>query len=210
MKRLLTSALLTLFALPLSAAAATHNGSAFSIRSVAEARALMRSMRDDKPSVQSDFSVEFDRPKAAPAKKKEVKSAGTSVTKEVFDLVNAERKKKGLSPYTYNSILENSAEDYAVHMEDDTCFSHTACGSTLKERMHESGYYQPKSQRSCKCSLSYSYGENIARGQTTAEKVMRDWMNSPSHKAAILSKKFKEIGIGKSGNYWVQHFGAVK
>ncbi len=122
---------------------------------------------------------------------------------EVIRLVNEERTKQGLSPYTYNATLESSAQDYAAHMESEKCFSHTACGSTLKERMHASGYYQGGGK-------SYYYGENIARGQKTAQKVMTDWMNSPPHKAAILSSKYKEIGVGKSGTYWVQHFGVIK
>lgn len=208
MQRFLTSALLTFFALPLTAAAATHDGSALSIRSVAEARALIRQLRVDFPAVKSDFSIEVETPVAEEEQIAEIET--DSFTQKVFELVNAERKKKGLSAYKYNSILESSAEDYAAHMEDEDCFSHTGCGSTLKERMHDSGYYLPKSKRPCKCNQSYYYGENIARGQTTAEKVMKDWLNSPPHKAAILSTKFKEIGIGKSGKYWVQHFGAIK
>lgn len=122
---------------------------------------------------------------------------------EVFRLVNAERKKKGLPAYTYNPILESSAQDYAEEMRAESCFSHTACGSTLKQRMHASGYYQNDGR-------SYYYGENIARGQDTAAEAMEDWLNSPSHRDAILSSKFKEIGIGKSGTYWVQHFGTIK
>jgi uncharacterized protein YkwD len=82
-------------------------------------------------------------------------------------------------------------------------FSHTECGSTLKERMHDSGYYKDNGR-------SYYYGENIARGQDSAKEVMEDWMNSPSHRAAILSETFNEIGIGISGTYWVQHFGAIR
>jgi len=128
---------------------------------------------------------------------------GTDINAEVFKLVNEVRAAEGLPAYTYNNTLEESAMEYAVHMRIDTCFSHSECGSTLKERMHASGYYKDNGR-------SYSYGENIARGQDSAADVMEDWMNSPPHKGAILSTKFKEIGIGRSGDYWVQHFGAVR
>lgn len=121
----------------------------------------------------------------------------------VFRLVNEERAKRDLPPYVYNNILEQSAEDYAEHMRRTDCFSHTDCGTTLRQRMHDSGYYQGGGK-------SYSYGENIARGQESAAEVMRDWMNSPSHRDAILSTKYLEIGIGRSGEYWVQHFGAIR
>ena len=35
-----------------------------------------------------------------------------------------------------------------------------------------------------------AYGENIAAGQTTAEEVMRVWMNSTGHRANILDPRF--------------------
>ena len=57
--------------------------------------------------------------------------------------------------------------------------------------------------------VSYrSAGENIAMGQRTPEEVVRGWMNSPGHKANILSSDFTHIGIGydKNGNYWTQQF----
>lgn len=128
---------------------------------------------------------------------------GNDLNAEVFRLVNDARALEGLPPYTYSNTLEKSAISYAVHMREETCFSHSACGSTLKERMHASGYYKDNGR-------SYSYGENIARGQDDATEVVNDWLNSPSHRGAILSTTFKEIGIGRSGDYWVQHFGVVR
>ncbi|HVW66581.1 MAG TPA: CAP domain-containing protein [Candidatus Peribacteraceae bacterium] len=122
---------------------------------------------------------------------------------KVFQLVNQARAQAGLPAYTYNNILQNSAQAYAQKMNSENFFSHVAPdGQTLNDRMHASGYYQPDGR-------NYYYGENIAVGQTSPEQVMHDWMNSPEHKAAILSKTYKEIGIGRSGNYWVEHFGAI-
>ena len=48
-------------------------------------------------------------------------------------------------------------------------------------------------------------------GQQTATSVMTSWMNSPGHKANILSKDFTEIGVGVAKNesgtiYWTQDF----
>lgn len=133
-------------------------------------------------------------------------SGGSSLDQDrqkVFELVNQARAQAGLPAYTYNNILQNSAQQYAQDMNSQGFFAHVSpSGQTLNDRMHASGYYQPDGR-------NYYYGENIAVGQTTPEQVMHDWMNSPEHKAAILSKTYKEIGIGRSGNYWVQHFGAI-
>jgi uncharacterized protein YkwD len=54
-------------------------------------------------------------------------------------------------------------------------------------------------------------GENIAAGQKNAEAVMRDWLNSSGHRANILNREYKELGVGyvtggSYGTYWVQLF----
>src|SRR5690625_7436477 len=48
-----------------------------------------------------------------------------------------------------------------------------------------------------------SAGENIARGQGSAEQVVDGWMNSSGHRANIMSSDFTHIGVGyvESGNY---------
>ncbi|CAG8523369.1 24391_t:CDS:2, partial [Gigaspora rosea] len=38
--------------------------------------------------------------------------------------------------------------------------------------------------------------------------VMKGWMNSPGHRANILSSKFKEGGFAQSGKFWTQDFGS--
>ena len=53
-------------------------------------------------------------------------------------------------------------------------------------------------------------GENIAKGQTTCIKVSEAWYNSKGHRANMLRKQFKKVGIaGYKYNgvmYWVQLF----
>jgi uncharacterized protein YkwD len=54
-------------------------------------------------------------------------------------------------------------------------------------------------------------GENIAYGQKTPQEVMNAWMNSPGHRANILSAVYNEMGVGvaKAANgtfYWTQQF----
>jgi len=39
-------------------------------------------------------------------------------------------------------------------------------------------------------------GENIAEGQPTPDAVVTSWMNSAGHRANILNKDYKEIGVG--------------
>lgn len=228
MKRFSTFCLAILALVPLALAAPAGRADAFSVPSVfrnlsshSDARALLRSLSRSSRNNNDDTSSAATRAEpttrrtersssSAPARQAvAAPSGGSSFEQDILRLVNAERAKHDISPLTYNGRLDASAQDYAKHMQNTDCFSHTACGSSLKERMHDSGYYQPMSERPCRCSQKYYYGENIARGQKTAAQVMEDWMNSPSHRSAILSSKYKELGVGRSGDYWVQHFGAV-
>ena len=46
------------------------------------------------------------------------------------------------------------------------------------------------------------YGENVASGYKTPDKVFVAWMKSRGHRRNIKNEKFKYIGIGRSGDYW--------
>lgn len=55
-------------------------------------------------------------------------------------------------------------------------------------------------------------GENIAYGYPTAKSVVRAWMASPGHRANILTRRYRQIGVGAArdshGVMWVsQVFG---
>ena len=59
----------------------------------------------------------------------------------------------------------------------------------------------------------YPSQENAASGQKTPSEVVEGWMNSPGHRAAILTPETKEIGVGfeiddlSGTTYWIQNFG---
>lgn len=111
---------------------------------------------------------------------------------EVLSLVNKERTKKGLQPLQMDKDLLNAAMKRAG--EITFSFSHDRPDGT-----------------DCFTACKKMFGENIAIGPSSAKDVMKKWMNSDGHKANILNKDFKSIGIGcfyQDGNYmWVQCFG---
>ena len=117
---------------------------------------------------------------------------------EVIRLTNIERVKAGLSPLQHHAGLQRAA---MVRAEEITRkFSHTRPdGTDSSTALYENGV-------SCSC------GENIAAGQKTPEAVVRAWMNSPGHKAAILDPDATHIGVGVckspiTGQWlWVQDF----
>lgn len=121
---------------------------------------------------------------------------------QVIELVNAERAANGLDALTANDLLAKAAQDYAQRMADMGFFAHQDpyTGEMPWDRAADAGYV-------------YSYlGENIAVGQHTPQEVTDAWMNSPEHRANILSPNYTEIGVGvyeggSIGIHWVQLFG---
>ena len=118
-----------------------------------------------------------------------------SSTKQVAELVNIERSRYGLKKLVGDVQLSKVAAGHARDMYAKNYFSHQSLdGRTMSDRLHEG-------------NINYhAAGENIARGQQTAERVMQAWMNSPGHRRNILSPKFGKIGIARAGNVWVQDF----
>ena len=118
----------------------------------------------------------------------------------VLRLVNQERSKQGLSALTLDKRLNTAAQKKAEDMRDKNYFDHQSptYGSPFDLMRSEGINYQ-------------TAGENIAAGQQSAQAVMESWMNSSGHRANILNKNYKQLGVGfctggRYGTYWVQEF----
>jgi uncharacterized YkwD family protein/spore coat assembly protein SafA len=120
-----------------------------------------------------------------------------SVEAEVVTLVNQERAKAGLPALKSDWELARVAKFKSQDMKSNGYFNHNS-------PTYGSPFTMMKS-----FGINYrSAGENIAKGQTSAQAVMNAWMNSSGHRANILNKNFTHIGVGyvKDGNYWTQMF----
>lgn len=123
-----------------------------------------------------------------------------AIENKVAQLVNQERAKKGLPALKYNWEVARVARYKSADMANKNYFSHTSPTYGSPFNMMEN------------FGIRFSAaGENIAMGQRTPEEVMNSWMNSPGHRANILSTSFTQIGVGyakdKSGRiYWTQMF----
>ena len=121
------------------------------------------------------------------------------VARQVLALVNEERCKVGVAPLTLSAELQSAA---AIRAEEITQkFSHTRPDGTNFQTILPNSRY-------------YIAGENIAAGNSTAAKVVQQWMNSPGHRANILRSEYTELGVGyvykensQYKHYWVQIFG---
>jgi uncharacterized protein YkwD len=126
---------------------------------------------------------------------------GRSFAQRVVDLTNRERSIRGLPPLEVKFGLQYVAQKRSTDMIVRGYFDHVdPQGHDPFWLLRQNGVrYQ-------------TAGENIARGQRTPEDVVRDWMNSPGHRANILNPRFGAIGVSAVQNsqtgqvYWTQLF----
>lgn len=103
---------------------------------------------------------------------------------EMLRLVNEERAKVGLAPLVMDESLRQVARAHARDMFNRGYFSHyTPDRRSPFDRMQDAG-------------IRYlAAGENLALAPTV-QAAHRGLMNSPGHRANILSPSFRKIGIG--------------
>lgn len=126
-----------------------------------------------------------------PIKKKSVISLPTpdatlfSLREEVLQQTNLQRKKQKLPPLQFREDLNQIANAKAVDIAVKKYFSHI------------SPTYGSPFNLLRQLGIPYHYaGENIAKGQLSAEEVLHDWMASSGHRKNILSRYYTRIGIG--------------
>jgi uncharacterized protein YkwD len=115
--------------------------------------------------------------------------AATGDERRAFDLVNAERQKRGLSPLVWDGALTRLARYHSENMARDGVLSHTdGDGLDLSGRAQVLGLHNWR-----------ALGENIAYNQgysdPTAFAVER-WMVSEKHRENILNGEYTHAGIG--------------
>ncbi|MEU6852774.1 CAP domain-containing protein [Actinacidiphila alni] len=125
--------------------------------------------------------------------------AVTAARAAILSLVNDQRATAGCHPLTASSSLDALAQAFSEDMAARDFFDHTdPDGKTPWDRAKARG-------------ITNLGGENIARGQATAQAVMDAWMNSPGHRANILNCDYTTLGVGihygSGGPWWTQDFG---
>jgi uncharacterized protein YkwD len=106
--------------------------------------------------------------------------------------LNAERARHGLPKLRLNKRLSKAARRHARDMVRRDYFAHDSLGGgSFVDRIRRTGYMRNASR--------WSVGENLAWGthdRSAPRAITTMWMNSPGHRANILSASFREVGIG--------------
>ncbi len=100
-----------------------------------------------------------------------------------------------VNPIKWNDTLELAAKEHSNDMKDNNYFDHKGNdGSSVGDRINKYSY---------KWSTC---GENIAKGYSTEQKVIKGWIDSPGHCRNIMNGNFKEVAVATKGAYWTQVF----
>jgi uncharacterized protein YkwD len=110
----------------------------------------------------------------------------------VLCLLNRARAARGLRPLRSHPRLRRAATRHSQQMARARFFSHTTpSGASFATRVRRAGYGRG--------ARGWALGENIAWGaakRATPAAIVRDWLRSPGHRANILDRRFREIGVG--------------
>jgi uncharacterized protein YkwD len=114
------------------------------------------------------------------------------VKSAILCLLNAERTSRGLRAVRLNARLGRAATLHSGDMVRRKFFAHDSpSGRSVVDRVRAVGFI-PRTG-------TWIVGENIAFGSGSLGQpaaIMRAWMESPGHRANILQKRYREIGIG--------------
>jgi uncharacterized protein YkwD len=109
--------------------------------------------------------------------------------------INQRRQSAGLDPLNRAGKLMAAAQGHACWMANNRSLSHVGRnGTRAPRRVRAEGY-------------DWTYvAENVAAGAGRPAEVVAGWMGSPPHRANILARQAREIGVGlaRAGgrSYW--------
>lgn len=103
---------------------------------------------------------------------------------DFLDLTNTARHEAGVSPLVLSPTLEQAAMAKAQDMATNHYWDHFRPSDHKApwDFIHEAGYQYTVA------------GENLARGFITPAGITNAWLESPTHRANLLSAKYTEVG----------------
>jgi uncharacterized protein YkwD len=162
--------------------------------------------------------------------------------RDVAQRLNQQRAQHGLKPLTYNKPLEKSAQAHAEwmarnhkmeHLQEAprSLEEHRTCNHHPANRVVNAGYFKwddlfriettgtgavvhPRPIAKQWVGEIIAEALNAGHPATQPPTLVPGWMNSPGHRATILTTQFQEFGIGTAcigdDTYWCVVFGKPK
>jgi uncharacterized protein YkwD len=108
--------------------------------------------------------------------------------KKLVDLINQIRQQEKLEALVPNPVLFKVARAHSANMARQRRPGHVLDGKNPSDRLREANYHFAENWE------NFHYGSG--KGSSTPEGAIKGWMGSPGHRANILRKTVREIGIG--------------
>ncbi|WKC90188.1 CAP domain-containing protein [Borreliella finlandensis] len=106
-------------------------------------------------------------------------------TKEDMKILYSEiaelRKNLNLNHLEIDDTLEKVAKEYAIKLGENRTITHTLFGTTPMQRIH-------------KYDQSFNLTREILASGIELNRVVNAWLNSPSHKEALINTDTDKIG----------------
>src|SRR5207302_1580714 len=99
-------------------------------------------------------------------------AASAAVREQVLKHINDERKKHDLAPLRLDTKMDDQAQHWAAHLHKIGKLVHGDFGGDR--------------------------GQCIAEGQPTPAAVVKAWLSDAPHRAILLGKSYRELGVGRS------------
>ena len=123
--------------------------------------------------------------------------ATSDLENHLLQLVNTSRAQAGLNPLVFDAELDAAAQSHAVWMDQTDIFSHTGVGnSSPGDRIAAAGYDNAGWAENVAYASWWDPTGTVVMDQATVDQLHRQLMDSPGHRANILSADMREIGIG--------------
>jgi len=119
-------------------------------------------------------------------------SAAPDVARSIVAEVNRARRAYGLRPLAYSARLASAATEHSAALATAGMFTHNwpTTGRLFSSWIRT--YYPARGFR------AWSAGENLvwASPGFTPASAVRQWLDSPTHRRMLLTKSWRELGIG--------------
>jgi uncharacterized protein YkwD len=109
------------------------------------------------------------------------KVAYSPIESEIVSLVNAHRTSLGLNALSTLNIVSGVADGHTDYMIEVGQVSHDNFAQRAQTLMNE--------------AAAKTVGENVAYGYSTAEGVVKGWLNSDGHRKIIENPDYTHFGI---------------
>lgn len=118
-------------------------------------------------------------PASAGGKTSRARSYGSDAYEQrVQQLINERRANHGLRKLSFDSCADSTAEAWAQRLAANNEFFHQSMDHIID---------------TCR---AYYAGETLGKGAISPNRLVQLWMHSPAHRAVLLSKHARRIGVG--------------